>query len=54
MISIGILETIEEVSLIFMYDNWISDVKSIFLALKDESAPTTLIFLFLLIFDNFF
>jgi phosphatidylglycerophosphate synthase len=36
MISIGVLETIEEVSLIFMYDNWISDVKSIFLALKDK------------------
>jgi CDP-diacylglycerol--glycerol-3-phosphate 3-phosphatidyltransferase len=36
MIIIGVLETIEEISLIFMYDNWISDVKSIFLALKDK------------------
>ncbi|KGL62487.1 CDP-alcohol phosphatidyltransferase family protein [Polaribacter sp. Hel1_85] len=36
MIVIGILETIEEVSLIFMYKNWVSDVKSIFWALKDK------------------
>jgi CDP-diacylglycerol--glycerol-3-phosphate 3-phosphatidyltransferase len=36
MIIIGILETIEEVSLIFMYDNWVSDVKSIFWAFKDK------------------
>ena len=36
MIVIGILETIEEVSLIFMYDNWVSDVKSIFWAFKDK------------------
>ena len=36
MIIIGILETIEEVSLIFIYDTWVSDVKSIFLAFKDK------------------
>ena len=36
MIIIGILETMEEVSLIFMYDTWVSDVKSIFLAFKDK------------------
>jgi len=36
MIVIGILETIEEISLVFMYKNWVSDVKSIFWALKDE------------------
>ena len=36
MIIIGVLETIEEVSLIFMYDTWVSDVKSIFWALKDK------------------
>ncbi len=36
MIIVGILETIEEVSLIFMYDNWVSDVKSVFWALKDK------------------
>ncbi len=36
MIIIGLLETLEEISLIFMYDNWVSDVKSIFYALKDK------------------
>ena len=36
MIAIGILETIEEIALIYMYDNWVSDVKGIFMAFKDE------------------
>ena len=36
MIVIGVLETIEEITLIFMYDNWASDVKSIFHALNDK------------------
>lgn len=36
MIVIGILETIEEITLIFMYDNWASDVKSIYHAYKDK------------------
>jgi len=36
MIVIGVLETIEEITLIFMYDNWASDVKSIFHALRDK------------------
>lgn len=36
MIAIGIIETVEEITLIFMYDNWVSDVKSIFLAFKDK------------------
>ena len=36
MIGIGILETIEEITLIFMYDNWASDVKSIYWAFKDK------------------
>jgi len=36
MIVVGILETIEEISLIFMYDNWASDVKSIYHAYKDK------------------
>lgn len=36
MIIIGILETIEEVTLIFMYDVWVEDVKGIYWALKDE------------------
>jgi CDP-diacylglycerol--glycerol-3-phosphate 3-phosphatidyltransferase len=36
MIVIGILETIEEIALIYMYDNWVSDVKGIFMAFNDE------------------
>ena len=36
MIAIGILETIEEISLIFMYDSWVEDVKGIYWALKDD------------------
>lgn len=36
MIVIGVLETIEEITLIFMYKNWASDVKSIFHALRDK------------------
>lgn len=36
MIAIGILETLEEITLIFMYDTWVSDVKSIFSATRDE------------------
>ena len=36
MIAVGILETIEEITLIFMYDEWVKDVKGIFWARKDE------------------
>lgn len=36
MLVFGILETIEEITLIFMYDNWVSDVKGIYWALKDK------------------
>jgi CDP-diacylglycerol--glycerol-3-phosphate 3-phosphatidyltransferase len=36
MIGIGLLETFEEITLIFMYDNWASDVKSIYYAYKDK------------------
>lgn len=36
MIIIGLLETFEEIALIFMYDNWASDVKSIYWAFKDK------------------
>ena len=36
MVGIGVLETIEEITLIFMYDDWVEDVKGIFWALKDE------------------
>lgn len=36
MIVIGLLETVEEITLIFMYDKWVSDVKGIFWAIKDK------------------
>jgi CDP-diacylglycerol--glycerol-3-phosphate 3-phosphatidyltransferase len=36
MIVIGLIETFEEITLIFMYDNWASDVKSIIWALRDK------------------
>ncbi len=36
MIAIGVLETIEEITLIFMYKTWVSGVKGIFWALKDR------------------
>ncbi len=36
MIIIGLLETFEEIALIFMYDQWASDVKGIFWALRDK------------------
>jgi CDP-diacylglycerol--glycerol-3-phosphate 3-phosphatidyltransferase len=36
MLIIGILETIEEITLIFMYDNWVAGVKGIFWAIKDK------------------
>jgi len=36
MIGIGLLETFEEITLIFMYDNWASDVKGIYWALQDK------------------
>ena len=36
MIVIGLLETFEEITLIFMYEKWVSDVKSFFWALKDK------------------
>jgi CDP-diacylglycerol--glycerol-3-phosphate 3-phosphatidyltransferase len=36
MIVIGILETLEEITLIFMYDRWVEDVRGIYWALKDE------------------
>ncbi|HMU44876.1 MAG TPA: CDP-alcohol phosphatidyltransferase family protein [Chitinophagaceae bacterium] len=35
MLIIGLLETIEEIALIFMYDKWVSDVKGIFWAIND-------------------
>lgn len=36
MITIGLLETIEEIVLIFIYDKWVSDVKGVFWALRDK------------------
>ncbi len=36
MIIVGILETVEEITLIFMYKKWASDVKGIFWALQDK------------------
>lgn len=36
MIGIGVLETIEEITLIFLYDHWVSDIKGIFMALNDK------------------
>jgi phosphatidylglycerophosphate synthase len=36
MIVVGILETIEEIILIFMYDTWVSDIKGIYMALRDK------------------
>ena len=36
MIIIGLLETFEEITLIFMYVNWASDVKGIYWAIRDK------------------
>ena len=36
MILLGILETIEEITLIFMYDKWVEGVKGIYWALRDR------------------
>ncbi|MCB0474922.1 MAG: CDP-alcohol phosphatidyltransferase family protein [Flavobacteriaceae bacterium] len=35
-IVLGLLETAEEITLIFMYDNWVANVKGIYWALKDK------------------
>lgn len=36
MILFGLLETFEEISLIFMHDNWASDVKGIYWVFRDR------------------
>lgn len=36
MIVIGLLETFEEITLIYMYDHWAADVKGIYWALRDK------------------
>ena len=35
MIFLGIIETLEEITLIFMYDKWVEGVKGIYWALRD-------------------
>ena len=37
MIAVSLLETFEEITLIFMYANWASDVKGIYWAYKDKN-----------------
>lgn len=36
MIAIGLIETFEEIALIFMYDKWTSDIKGIYWAYRDK------------------
>ena len=36
MIILGVLETIEEITLIYLYDKWVAGVKGIYWALKDK------------------
>ncbi|MEN8186700.1 MAG: CDP-alcohol phosphatidyltransferase family protein [Bacteroidota bacterium] len=36
LIVFGVFETIEEIILIFMFDNWVSDVKGYYWAIKDK------------------
>lgn len=40
MIIIGVLETIEEITLIHLYDKWVAGVKGIYWALKDKRRLT--------------
>lgn len=36
MVVVGLFETIEEITLIFMYDKWVSGVKGIYWAIRDK------------------
>src|SRR5690625_720453 len=36
MIIIGTIETLEEIILIFLFDNWVSDVKGLYWGLRDK------------------
>jgi CDP-diacylglycerol--glycerol-3-phosphate 3-phosphatidyltransferase len=36
MIVLGIVETIEEIVLIFMYPNWVAGVKGLYWAFRDR------------------
>ena len=40
MIVIGVLETLEEITLIFMYDKWVAGVRGIYWALRDKRRLT--------------
>ena len=40
MIIIGVLETLEEITLIFMYDKWVAGVRGIYWALRDKRRLT--------------
>ncbi|WP_276390674.1 CDP-alcohol phosphatidyltransferase family protein [Eudoraea chungangensis] len=40
MLIIGVLETIEEISLIFLFDHWVEGVKGLYWALKDKKRNT--------------
>ena len=41
MVIIGVLETIEEITLIFMHDEWTKDIKGIYWALRDRRQLKT-------------
>jgi CDP-diacylglycerol--glycerol-3-phosphate 3-phosphatidyltransferase len=41
MIVLGVLETIEEIMLIFMYDDWVEGVKGIYWARRDKRRTKT-------------
>ena len=41
MIGLGIIETLEEITLIFMYDKWVDGVKGIFWALRDPRRSSS-------------
>ena len=40
MIALSVLETMEEITLIFMYDHWVSNVRGIYWAMCDERRTT--------------
>ena len=39
-LAVTLVETIEEIVLIFMYDEWVADIKGIYWALKDKRRQT--------------
>ncbi|MGI9550232.1 MAG: CDP-alcohol phosphatidyltransferase family protein [Aurantibacter sp.] len=42
MVIIGVLETVEEITLIFMHDQWTKDIKGIYWTLRDKRRLKTL------------